>query len=184
MMTLSLYKGRVGSPVEREVADRELTTTLRVATGVEMRPVAMPLRVGPRRVVPSHRSRCVGVEGLSGAYRPAGNTLNSRRRQSAGESTKQAEKTIACGMPDESGATVVTEAGVFKLTFTHQAAGASCVRRSARPLFWAKGLIARGVCPVRARQDRASPRRHNNRGDVARRYSAIMPLHRASAARC
>ena len=57
------------------------------------------------------------------------------RRQQArlsGETTKETVKTIARGMPGETGATVVTNSCV--LFFTHEAAGATGARHSLRPL--------------------------------------------------
>jgi len=49
-----------------------------------------------------------------------------------GESTKETVKTIARGMPGDSGVTVVTNARVFYTT--RAAAGASGARHSLRPL--------------------------------------------------
>jgi hypothetical protein len=49
-----------------------------------------------------------------------------------GESTKETVKTIARGMPGESGVTVVTNSRVFYTT--REAAGASGARHSLRPL--------------------------------------------------
>jgi hypothetical protein len=63
------------------------------------------------------------------------NYLRRRRWQKSpvtGESTKETVKTIARGMPGDSGVTVVTNACAFYTT--HAAAGASSARHSLRPL--------------------------------------------------
>ena len=91
-----------------------LTTTLRDAGRAEMRPLTSPLRAGPSRVV---LTPVAGVKGWSAclANRPQETTGSDAKRLpnssvptvtnksvsiAAGESTKQAEKTIACGTPD------------------------------------------------------------------------------------
>jgi hypothetical protein len=51
----------------------------------------------------------------------------------AGDQTQQAVKTIACGTPDVSGATVVTTLVCQNSHFAREAADALCIRRSARP---------------------------------------------------
>jgi hypothetical protein len=59
------------------------------------------------------------------------------RKPVTGKSTKQPVKTIARGMSDDSGVTVVTMLVCF-LNFAREAADASAVRHSLRPLFWAE----------------------------------------------
>jgi hypothetical protein len=53
---------------------------------------------------------------------------------------QQAVPTIACGTPDASGVFVVTLLVCQKLTFAHEAADASRVRRSAHPQFEGEGM--------------------------------------------
>jgi hypothetical protein len=53
------------------------------------------------------------------------------------EEHEATRKTIARGMPDDSGVTVVTMLVCF-LNFAREAADASAVRHSLRPLFWAE----------------------------------------------
>jgi hypothetical protein len=59
------------------------------------------------------------------------------RKPVTGKSTKQPVKTIARGMSDDSGVTVVTMLVCF-LNFAREAADASGVRHSLRPLFRAE----------------------------------------------
>jgi hypothetical protein len=102
---LSSYGGAFELRTPREGPEVRLTTTLRVAAGAEMRSTVTPLRAGPSRVVlaeirpalfarPPARKKYRGDDGV-------------RFLTVAGESTKQAEKTTACGTPDVSGAFVV-----------------------------------------------------------------------------
>ena len=70
----------------------------------------------------------------------------------SGESTKEAVKTIARGMPDETGVTVVTNSRVLFLT--REAAGASSARHSLRPLFWGERFYAQLGRIARARMRR------------------------------
>src|ERR1700755_2426867 len=75
-----------------------------------------------------------------------------------GESTKETVKTIARGMPDVSGVTVVTNSRVFH--FPREAAGASSARHSLRSLILegqlvgktrANGVAGRRGCDQRCR---------------------------------
>jgi hypothetical protein len=97
------------------------------------------------------------VVSARGKGRVGGKREPGKRRKPgafAGGATHDAVPTTACGTPDVTGATVVTNSCAFYLA--HEAADASSIRRSARPHLRAE---ERGL--------RAPPRRHNNRGDGA-----------------
>jgi len=99
-----------------------------------------------RRLLRAGPSRVVLVEIRTALSRADRQTKVPRRRRRqaaavAGESTKQAEKTTACGTPDVSGAFVVTNSCAF--CFAHEAADAPRVRRSARPLIWRGRSVSR-----------------------------------------
>ena len=62
---------------------------------------AMPLRAGPSRVVPMSLAGYQGTESLR--FRPNHGThpQSLAETKTSGESTKQAEKSIACGTPGD-----------------------------------------------------------------------------------
>ena len=91
----------------------------------------------------------------------------------SGETTKEAVKTIARGMPDVSGATVVDLLGVL-FSFAPEAAGAASARHSLRPQF-SEG------------QGSAITRAHLRRGNAAMRQITVIPgrtLARATMCSC
>jgi hypothetical protein len=101
----------------------------RCGPGRRCAPSASPFARRPKSCGPSKSGLLFRM-----ADRPTKVPRRRRRQVStvAGESTKQADKTTACGTPDVSGAFVVTNSCAFH--FAHEAADAPCVRRSARPL--------------------------------------------------
>jgi hypothetical protein len=75
-------------------------------------------------------------------WHQVGGNIRRRRWQESpvtGESTKEAVKTIARGMPGDSGVTVVTNACAFYTT--HAAAGAPSARHSLRPLLSESAML-------------------------------------------
>lgn len=145
------------------------TTTLCGAAGTEMRPTSSPLRAGPSRVV---LMPVAGAKGRSACTRPAAGdkvrTLSSALLSPVGDERKRINRSRgeheASRKPHRVrnagrlGGVVVTNTCAFCVA--HEAADASCVRRSARPRF---GQGATGQAPE-AQGRSASPRRPNNRG--------------------
>jgi hypothetical protein len=107
-----------------------------------------PLTNGPRR---GRRSRVVPTPRR---WRQIGGISRRRRwltSTDTGESTKETVKTVARGMPGDSGVTVVTMLVCFP-SFAYEAAGASSVRHSLRP----QVQRIKGSCITRAKPGRGS----------------------------
>ena len=85
---------------------------VRCGPGRRFASLVSPLRAGPSRVVPMPAAGIKGSEGLHADRRAGQSQIPTVTSPSvsiaAGESTKQAEKTTACGTPDECSASVVT----------------------------------------------------------------------------
>ena len=90
-----------------------------------------------------------------------------------GESTKEAVKTIARGMPGNPGEPVVTNSSCF-LHFAREAAGALGTRQSLRPLF-SRGKGSATTRALSARRECESVRAPNITGVVARTHLCRRP---------
>lgn len=147
---------------------------MRCGPGRRCAPSASPLRAGPNRVVltpvagvkgwsactpTGRRKQPVQTSGLPNSSVPT--VTNPSVAIATGESTKQAGSLTACGTPDVSVLSWFLTHALF--AYAHEAADASCVRRSARPRLWR----GEGAGSPFASSPSASPRRANNRGDDA-----------------
>jgi len=129
--TCALYKGCVRMPEKREAGQRGGRRRCAVRTGAEMRPICIALRGGPSRVVPTE------IRSAPRVVQPDAPRGHRRRWHPwgyvpAGESTKQADS------PSRAERRTTRrfrgDSLVCFLHFAHEAADASGVRRSARPL--------------------------------------------------
>lgn len=166
-----------------------------VRAGAEMRPICIAFARRPKSCGPDARRWRQGTERLH-ADRPQESkvrTLASAPLSPDGDEPKRinrhrgeheaSRKPTACGTPDVSVLSWFLTHALF--TFAHEAADASCVRRSARPRLWRGEGAGRPFAPTPS----APPRRSNNRGDAAclhptqRRQAGMMTSLRAQARR-